>query len=165
MVINSEAFTPNKFIKTLSIIHFALLLGLLVFGGFTIFQLDSGITPAFDPSDILLLIYPVIVISVLVASKLIFKYLLAFAEKRTDLKSKLMSYQTALIIKFALIEGPAILGIVLSMITGNTAYIAIASVLIIYFLMQKPTANKIESDLNLRGEHRNQFHRYDEVIE
>ena len=77
----------------------------------------------------------------------------------------MIRYQIASVVKFAIIEGAAFIGIVFSLITGNTAYIAIVGVLIIYYLMQKPSLNKVESDLQLRGEHRNQFHKYDEVID
>lgn len=160
-----QNLTPNKFIQTLTIIYMALLLGLLMFMGFVFFQFSGGITPEIDTNDTLLLIYPVIAIFALVGSQTLFKKLLASAENKSDLKSKLMNYQTASIVKYAMIEGPAFFGIIFSMITGNTAYIAIACVLVIYFLMQRPTRAKIESDLNLKGELRNQFQKYDAIID
>jgi hypothetical protein len=160
-----QELTPNKYIKSLSIIHMMLLSGMIMFGGFVLFQFSGGITPALDTNDTLLLLFPVIVIGAILASQAIFKKLIAATENKTDLKSKLASYQTATIIKLALIEGPAFLGIVLSMITGNTAYIAIAIVLVIYFLLQKPTLTKVARDLKLRGDDRNKFNRYDEIID
>ncbi|WP_430412559.1 hypothetical protein [Kordia sp.] len=162
---NTQELTPNKYIKSLSIIHMTLLAGMILFGGFVLFQFSGGITPALDTNDTLLLVFPVIVVVAILASQAIFKKLIVATESKTDLKSKLVGYQTATIIKLALIEGPAFFGIVLSMTTGNTAYIAIAIVLVIYFLLQKPTLTKVERDLKLRGELRNQFNRYDEVID
>ncbi|QHI39053.1 hypothetical protein IMCC3317_44540 [Kordia antarctica] len=162
---NMQQLTPTKFIQTLTIIYSALLIGLLLFIGFVLFQFSDGMIPELDTNDTLLFIYPVIAIAAIYGSQAIFKKLVASAEKKPDLKSKLVSYQIASIIKFGLIEGSICIGIVLSLITGNTAYIAIAGVLIVYFLMQRPTRTKIESDLNLHGELRNQFQRYDEVID
>lgn len=162
---NTQEFTPNKFVQTLTMIYMALLSGLLFFIAIVFFQFDGGMTPTFDTSDTLLLIYPVIAIGAIVVSQMIFKKLLAAAENKPGLKNKLDSYQTASIIKFAMIEGPAFLGIVLSMTTGNTAFIAIAGVLVIFLILQKPSRTKVESDLNLRGDDRNRFNRYDEVID
>lgn len=162
---NTQELTPNKFVQTLTIIYMALLSGLLFFIAIVFFQFDGGMTPTFDTSDTLLLIYPVIAIGAIVVSQMIFKKLLVTAQNKPDLKSKLGSYQTASIIKFAMIEGPAFLGIVFSMTTGNTAFIAIAIVLVIFLILQKPSRAKVESDLNLRGDDRNQFNRYDEVID
>ncbi len=161
---SSQELTPNKFVQTLTIIYMALLSGLLFFVAIIFFQFDGGMTPTFDTSDTLLLVYPIIAIGAILGSQTIFKKLLTAAESKPGLKAKLASYQTASIIKFAIIEGPAFFGIILSMITGNTAFIAIAGVLIIYLLLQKPSRSKVESELNLRGEHRNQFNRFDEEI-
>ncbi len=162
---NTKELTPNKFVQALTIIYMALLSGLLFFGALAFFQFNGGMIPTFDSSDTLLLIYPFIAISAIFLSQTLYRKLLATAQEKPGLKLKLQSYQTASIVKIALIEGPAFLGIVLSMATGNTAYLAIAGVLIIFLLMQKPSRTKVESDLNLRGDDRNQFNRYDEVID
>lgn len=165
MSTNSQELTPNKFLKTISILHLMLLMGLLVFAGFLLFEFDGALMPTFDMNDTLLLIYPVVAIAVIIGSQALFKNVLASKENDTDLKVKLANYQTASIIKYAIIEGPAFFGFVMTTATGNTTYAAIAGVLIVYFLLQKPSLNKIESDLKLSGEHRNQFNRYDDVID
>jgi hypothetical protein len=165
MATNTRDITPNKFLKTISMLHLMLLMGLVMFAGFLLFQFDGAMMPTFDTNDTLLLIYPVVAIAAIVGSQALFKNVLASKENNTDLKVKLANYQTASIIKYALIEGPAFFGILLATSTGNTAYAAIAGVLIIYFILQKPSLNKIESDLKLSGEQRNQFNRYDELID
>ena len=161
----AQELTPNKFVQTLTIIYMALLSGLLLFIGFVFFQFEGGMTPTFDSSDTLLLIYPVVAIGAILLSQVIYKKLLTTAKNKSGLKSKLQGYQTASIVKFALIEGPAFFGIVLTMVTGNTAFIAIAGVLVIFLLLQKPSQAKVENDLDLRGDDRNKFNRYDEVID
>ncbi|WP_046757016.1 hypothetical protein [Kordia jejudonensis] len=162
---NIQGLTPNKFVQTLTIIYMALLSGLLFFMAIVFFQFDGAMTPTFDTSDTLLLVYPVIAVGAILGSQTIFKKLLASAESKPSLKAKLASYQTASIIKFAMIEGPAFFGIILSMITGNTAFMAIAGVLVLFLMLQRPSKTKVESDLKLRGDHRNQFNTYDEVID
>lgn len=162
---NTRELTPNKFVQTLTMIYMMLLSGLLFFGALMFFQFKGDFTPSFDTSDTLLLIYPVIVIGAVLLSQFLSKKLLAEADKKPDLKSKLQSYQTATIIRLAILEGPAFFGLVMGLSSGNTTYVAIAGVLVFFMILNKPSRSKIESELNLRGEHRNQFNRYDEVID
>ncbi|AXG70384.1 hypothetical protein KORDIASMS9_02623 [Kordia sp. SMS9] len=157
--------TPNSFIKTLTVIHFALVAGLTLFAGVILYLDRDKLNFAFDTEDTLLLIFPIIAISALSASKIVVKQLLEKAKKTEDLKKMLPQYQTACIVKYVLIEGPAMFGIIFFMITSNAAFVAISGALIAFLMLQRPTKSKVEQELELHGELRNQFMRYDEVIE
>lgn len=63
-----------------------------------------------------------------------------------------MQYQTALIIRFSLLNGASLFGIVCYMQTGNLLFIIISGLLALYFLSLRPTKDKIENDLNLSYE-------------
>ncbi|WP_298518576.1 hypothetical protein [uncultured Kordia sp.] len=157
--------TPNSFVKTLTIIHFVLVAGLVILAG--IFSYDDIGTAkfSFDTTDMFLLIFPVIVISTLTMSRIMFQKMVQNAKNMEGLKKMLTQYQTASIVKFALIESPAMFGIVMYMVSKNATFIAISGVLILYLILQRPSKSKIENDLELRGEARNQFRKYDSVID
>ncbi len=157
--------TPNSFVKTLTVIHFALVAGLSLFAGMFLYLDKDKMNFELNTEDTMLLIFPVIAIGALTMSKIIPQKLLQKAKKEENLRSKLAKYQSATIVKYALIEGPAVLGIVFFMSTSNAAFIAISGICIIYLILQRPTKSKIETELALRGEHRNQFMKYDEVID
>jgi hypothetical protein len=82
-----------------------------------------------------------------------------------SLKEKLSGYQSAKIIKYALIEGPAFFSIVIALNTENSYFLTIAAALIGYLYFQKPTKEQIESDLELTGKMRSQFQKMDEPVD
>lgn len=157
--------TPNSFVKTLTLLHSVLVMGLVTFAGVSLYLGNGKINFDFNTEDTFLLILPVIAITALVLSRIIPQKLLQNTKETQDLKKILTQYQTASIIKYALIECPALIGIVMFMNTSNTAFLVISGVLIIYLLLQKPTKTKIENELKLRGELRNQFMKYDDEID
>ena len=157
--------TPNSFVKTLTLIHSVLIMGLVTFVGVSLYLSNDKINFDFNTEDTFLLILPIIAISALVLSRIVPQKLLQSIKETEDLKKILAQYQTASVIKYALIEGPAMIGIVMFMSTNNAAFLVISGVLTIYLLLQKPTKTKIEKELKLRGESRNQFMKYDEKID
>src|SRR5471030_821542 len=99
--------TPAGFLKLISIIHLALLGGQMVFG---IVAFAESTKVYFDVKyngDPFIFIAPILAIGGIVAGNLIFKQLLTALESKTSLSEKMMGYQTALIIRFALLEGPS----------------------------------------------------------
>lgn len=63
-----------------------------------------------------------------------------------------MAYQSATIVRLALLEGPSLFGIVGFLLTGNLIFLGISGALIACFIYQRPTRQKIEDDLNLSYE-------------
>jgi len=149
----------NTFVRTLTIIHLALVTGVLIFVGIVMYLQNKPMRMAIDTNDTMLLIYPVIAIAGVFMSQTIFKRILSVAKQKTTLKEMLGSYQAASIIKYVLIEGPVMIGLVFYLLTGNGAFLAIAAFLIFYLIVQKPAQEKIKNELELKGELRKQFER------
>jgi len=82
-------------------------------------------------------------------SNFMFKKQLDLAVAKSSLNEKLGGYQTALIIRFALLEGPSLFGIVSYLLSGNLLFLAISGLIILYFITIRPTRDKVETDLNL----------------
>ena len=155
---DNDHLTPKKFISTVSIIH-------LYFGSFLVgfIAVLSWIhwekwTYDLESLDFVFpFLVPVLAVTGVIAGNLVFKTQLKALDAENDLKARLSGYQTAVLIKYAFIQAPALLGIVAAMKSVNVVYLIIAGLLMIYFIFQRPTRDKIERDLNLTGELKKQF--------
>ncbi|WP_350292909.1 hypothetical protein [uncultured Croceitalea sp.] len=147
--------TPNKIVKTISIIHFALLVGPLLAGAF--FYANTEVNANGATNDIFIYIFPLIALAGIFASKVIYRLFLNPLKQKEHLRDKLAGLQSASLIQYALIEGPAFLNIIWFSQTGNLLYLTIGGVLLIYLFILRPNKAKIENDLELKGEHKRQF--------
>lgn len=158
------ALTPKSFIKTITVIHLALIMGLLLFSGVSYTLVETNFLSFDFENDIFSLIVPAFAIGGAFASNFIANKKISELSAIESLKDKLIGYQTASIIRFALLEGPALLGIVIYLQTGNLFYLLIAGTVIAYFVTVRPTKDKIEMDLNFSFEQKAAFNQMDEVI-
>jgi len=139
---------PNPYLKTISIIHIALTIGQLLFASLAFIK--NGSTKfELNLNDTFFIVEVILVTSSVIASNFLFKQNLDKARQQTEVSGKLTRYQSALIIRYALLEGPSLFGIVVYMITGNVFFLAISSALILYFLFLRPTKQMIKDDLQL----------------
>ncbi|WP_421810934.1 hypothetical protein [Flagellimonas sp.] len=156
--------TPNSFIKTLSFLHMGIMAGPVILGIFFYTQVQNPGLDFSDSEDVFLAIIPVIAITGIFLGSFIFRKMIGSIPKDLDLRQKLARFQTASIIKYALLEGPALFAIVIFHNTQNLAYLIIASFLIFYLFLQRPTKDKVEHHLDLRGEEKSKFNRYDQPL-
>ena len=139
-------------IKVLKIIHAALVLGLLVFGAAAYFSGEGFGTQFSVEGDYYIYLVPSIAVLAYFGSKLLFKQELSKIDNSEVVKQKFAKYQAASILKFALIEGAALLALFQFMSTRYSLYFTIAICLIVYLAFQNPTKNKLIQDLNLRSD-------------
>ena len=154
-------YTPRKFLKTLTIIHTAVLIGPLLLGGFLFLSTEIASTSSQNSDDIFIYIFPLIGMLGIFASKFIYKRMLNFHLDKKSLREKLMGFQTASIVQYALVEAPAFLNLAWFAISGNSLYLTVAGVLLIYLFLQRPTKSKIINDLQLKGKEEQQFNKMD----
>ena len=133
-------------VKTTIIIHMALAAGQILFAAVT-FLIQKPSTGT--NNDMLIFIVPAITVTSFAAGHLLFKKLIGNINSQSPLKAKLISYQSATLIRLALLEGPSLFAIVSFLITGKLVFIGIAAAIILYFIYLRPTKQKIEDDLNL----------------
>ncbi len=62
---------------------------------------------------------------------------------------KLATYRTACIIQWALLEAASFICIICLFITCNYAFLALATILIIYFAWQSPLKSKVAQQLEM----------------
>ena len=147
---------PSGFVKNLSIIHSSLLVGLLIFTG-VVFWNNPNFISGMNSDDIFIYLVPLIAAAGYFGSKYVFQSNIRTIDPNDSLRNKLGSYQTASILKYMLIEGPAILALFAYYLSSNALHLVVACCLIIYLFSQRPTKKKITEDLKLSIKQQNQF--------
>lgn len=156
--------TPKGFLKTISILHLGLLAGPLIFGIFTYSTIKETKLDYSDTNDIFLFLVPFFAFSGILVGNILFKEQIEKLKNNNSLREKLSGFQTASIIKYALLEGPAVIGIVAFNDNGNLLYLIISGIMILYFISQRPTNDIIETSLNFTNEQQNQFNQKEQII-
>lgn len=146
----------NK-ITQLTIIHFALLVGMIsITAIFTFLSYSNPISE--NEGDDLLIIFLIVAvvftISSLIGSKLIFSKLVESARKKEDFEKKISAYVTAVVIKFALIEPAAIFSALSILLTGSYYFLILIAISLFFFLVEKPSKEKLIMDLTLSQDER-----------
>lgn len=70
-------------------------------------------------------------------------------QMKSDLKEKLSGYRAALILKYALIEGPVLFAVVCYFLTKNMFFMGLAACAVVLFMSYRPTKSKAIYDLEL----------------
>ena len=143
---------PKGFLKTITIIHAALAIGVILFCAVAFSQNSNRNTLSYNTNDPFTYVALILAIGGIAVGIFIFKKQLANAQSRSDLKEKLGLYQAALIQRFAFIEGAGMFTVVAYDISANLFFLIIAGLLIAYFITIRPTKDRLVTDLNLSYE-------------
>ena len=136
----------NPSLKTLSIIHLALCSGVFIFGFIMFSKIKSTEIILNDSNDIFKYIIPSAAIIAIFLSNFLFKNQLNSITENAEIKEKLVKYQSASIVKYAVLEGTALLSVVIYSSTTNFLYLLIALGMLLYLILQRPTLSKIISE-------------------
>ena len=140
----------KTYFKTLQIIHFALLSGqLVVMAVFTFLIRYHLVEP--DNSFPTNFIYITLLLPALgvIGSNFLFKTLLKRISDHAPIKEKLASYKGALLVRYAVLEMPTLLLLVLYFLCGNQFLILAALLAAAYFFMMKPSETGLIEDLEI----------------
>jgi hypothetical protein len=130
-------------------LHFALLIGQIILAA--VFIVLTGnteiiLTPA---GDLFFMLVPATALFAIFISGFMFKKLLEQANTRTTLSEKLSLYRPALLVRFAILEGASLFGLVAYFLNANLFYVFVSAFVMIYFFTLRPTKEKLEMDLQL----------------
>lgn len=146
----SEKMKSGEYFKTLKIVHFALAAGIVFFMLMSIFLQYSGFgTIGKEVKNGLLIAVPLFALAGIFASNIVFKQKLKIIAEHNNLKEKMIIYRSAIIVKLALVEGPAFFTVIAYLITGDLIFLGIIIVLLLIFLIYTPTRNKLINELEL----------------
>jgi len=134
-------------LKTLQIIHLAITMG-VVFAYFFILS-KNAITdfkiPTIDSNSIIYVLIPVLAI---VLSNFMFKNMISKIDSNLSLEIKMGTYQSSSIVRWAILEGAALVLLFL-----KPEFFIFGIVIIVYLLTIRPTEDKVNNDLNLTSKH------------
>ena len=128
-------------LKTFKIIHLSLVVGLIVAYFFlgNLSDLSQLKRPTLDNDSMLYVILP---IAAFLISNVMFRLLVSKIDNTLSLKEKIVPYQSASIVRYAIIEGTAFLILII-----KPDFIIFGILLIVYLALLTPTEQRIKKDL------------------
>lgn len=139
---------PQSAAKVLSIIHLGLLMGQVLFA-LAVYYITPQKGFVLSGNEPFVFVGLALAIGGFIGGNLIFKQTLAKIAPDATLSRKVSAYQTAFIIRAALMEGASLFSVVAYMLGGNLFFLALTAVIVLYFITLRPTKEKIAADLNL----------------
>ena len=130
-------------LKVFRIIHLALVAGLVV-AYFVLGNLSDFSQLKLPTLNNDNMIYLAIPIAAFIISNLMFKMLVSKIDNALSLKEKIVPYQSASIVRYAIIEGAAFLILIL-----KPELIVFGLLLIVYLALLMPTEQRIKRDLQI----------------
>lgn len=131
-------------LKPLKIIHIGLCLGVALayffIGDLMHLELDQV---SFDTSSLAYLLIPVVAFYI---SKFLYKQLLSNVDRKAEPGAQVSAYQTACIVRWAVLEGAAFLILFL-----KAEFILFGVLLILYMAFLRPSEAAMERDIQLFG--------------
>lgn len=100
-------------------------------------------------ADIFQYVVPVIALVMPVSGWLLSRKSLKKLTENEPLSDKLRKYQSNLLVKYAFFEGPTLLALVAYFLTGEDGYLGIAAGLVLGFLSQIPTKQRVFDEVPL----------------
>ena len=163
---NTVTINPKTYLKTLSLIHIALMSGILIFGLVALYVTPKNNLYFSFSNDMLFLGIFIFILMIVFMFGLVFKSILKQNAKKqsNDLNQALIKYQTTLIIRIALIEGPSLFGVVVFLLSGNLIFLSGSALLLTYMYFQKPSREKIIKELNFGNDLILEFEKFEEGI-
>jgi divalent metal cation (Fe/Co/Zn/Cd) transporter len=148
MLITQQNF--KQYFSILRLLHLSMTAAVIVFGLVAHFVL----IPVQDlkPNDNAALFVNIAAVYLAIAVALsywLFGVRLNVAKQQTSLSDKLNTYRAATILRFALIEGAALLTVVFYLLTGNLVLLGIAGIGVVVLLLHHPNLVKLKMDLDL----------------
>lgn len=152
-----EHLEPKNIIKTLTVLYYAFIAAPLLFS-FTILATIKDYK-VFDQTNFETFYYaiPFLAVGLIYIGLAIFKSQVSKIKAESSLSQKLSQFQSATIIKTALMEGPALLCVVASLLSQQLIFIIIAWCIIIFMYIVRPTKEHIINDLSLSPRERTQL--------
>ncbi len=149
--------------QSLSPFSITKLIGAALISGVIFFAMVSFMTQGtyhleYDPDDMMLPVVFMVLLTGTVASIFLVNKFVVLTEP-SNLTAKLGNYQTRTIIKFAMIEAPAIFAIFQFMTTGSLYYIFMALVALVVMVYLFPSKQKFILEYNLTMDERSEVNK------
>jgi hypothetical protein len=154
--------TPSvkQILTTLNLVYFALPVVMVGFAVFVFVRLYFELEMPPVDADFESLLRIVVIATVPVGmsiSYVAFKSVLKGITPEMALATKLQRYQSAVLIRAAGFEIPGMFATVVAFLTNNTSFLLFTAVIVVLFLLFRPTVNAIINDLQLTATERSEL--------
>ncbi|MCB0535298.1 MAG: hypothetical protein H6574_10845 [Lewinellaceae bacterium] len=136
-----------QYLRSLQIVFGALVAGQVI--TLTIFYVLPQASGTALPGEGLAIRIPIVILLLLPAAFFLGRNRIEAARNLPTLKEKMMAYRTALVLRWALLEGSGLLAAVFFFLSRNTLLLAVAGVIILVFMLFVPSRERTISDLDL----------------
>lgn len=145
---------PISNIKALTLLHFSLLVGQLMFAGIAVYLVyTKSFGVVLNNEEVISIAGPgltgLAVAFVLIGFYSYNKKLEKISTNEKAMQQKLTEYRAANIIRWAILEAPTLLAIICFLLTGKTFFILVVAVLLSLFLYTKPSTAKAAKELGI----------------
>ncbi|WP_394748683.1 hypothetical protein [Spongiimicrobium salis] len=144
-----ENVNATAYLKMLKLLHLAIIVAPCLFGVFVVYSHESLQMDFNHPEDVFVYIVPLIALGGYFGSSFIFGKIIGGLRQKKNLQQKLSGYQGASLVKYALLEGPALLSFFAYMNVSHPLYLLIGVSLVVYLFFQRPSKDGIIKDLEL----------------
>ncbi|MEL6671567.1 MAG: hypothetical protein AAFR61_05225 [Bacteroidota bacterium] len=147
---------PSQYLRSTNTLYWALFGGVMIFLLVAIFLVQSQGPFADDMGGVLLYVAIGLGIMTILMANFVPRQFMAQIDTTAELEQKLSKYMSPFLLKFALLEGGALFAIVVYLLTGDQNALIVALVLMGYFLLERPTRDRMVQDLELTPEEQKQ---------
>ena len=157
--------TYKNFLFTLTLISTGPPFVLIFFSVIVVFLHTSGqLSHTEDLREIFLYMVPAFTIAGLSAAYLIYKYTIGKINPALSLHEKLIKYQSACMVRMALLEAVGLVAAVATFLTGYFYFLICPLLIVIIFILLRPSVYGITEDLNLTQDEKGKLEGKDAFI-
>jgi len=170
----ASPYTAGQYFKGLTILCYALVGGVVVFTGIITALPASGsaghggrgsIGDDTTLTTIFISIAVIISLCSVAASFVMFNKNVAAAKEKNNLKEMLNAYRAAVIMRYALMEGPALFAVIVYFLTGKFSILPLVGLILAIMVYAVPTRQKLITDLDLSSQQADIINDDDALIE
>ena len=160
MINNNSQSNPKQNFKINFIIYFALLAGIMMFALLAyFFPNGQEVGKNENLLSILTYVVPTFAVFEIFLSRFMYSKFILQIQNNATLLEKISKYRTAKIISWALLEGAALFSVVAFIITRSVFFFVVLFVIIIAFILSKPSIDVFLSIFRIEGNERDDLTR------
>jgi hypothetical protein len=160
MISNSNQSNPKENFKINFVIYFALLTGILMFAILAyFFQSEQEVRLNESLLNIFTYIVPTFAVFEIFLSRFMYNKFVQQIKSEATLFEKISKYRTTKIVSWALLEGAALFSIVAFIITRSVFFYLVLFVILIAFILSKPSLDEFLNDFRIEGNERDELTR------
>lgn len=143
---NTSATSPDSPIKILLIVFAALLIGQCIFLGVILLVHAQGFQLVEEGVEIFQYVAVALTLTAIGVSTFLYRNMTNQAQVQSPSPDPIATYQTATIIRLAILEGGNMVNLVFYLLTGKEIFLVLFAVIIAAFVLARPASDNVASD-------------------